>query len=160
MVITGNQLKDMVYKTVQTAWDPKWYGKKIALYYYHGRYVVSTVSNAKKQGVSSKYALFNMDGGIPQYDLSSYRLQDLCKVMHVSYNQQQYLYKTMIANGGIQPGTPFNAVKVDSKVEAFIAAIFPDIINNFYYNFVFKTTVRQWLTVLEKTYGGKINVNN
>lgn len=160
MVTTGTQFKDMVRKTIKAAWDPKWYGKKIALYYYHDRYVVSTVSNAEKQGVSLKYALFTMNGGIPQYDLSSYRLQDLCKLMHVSYNQQQYLYKTMLVNGGIQLGTPFNQVKVNPKVEAFIAAVFPDIINNFYYKFVFNVTVRQWLTVLEKAYGGKFNVNN
>lgn len=131
VIYMDKELVQATQKLVDYAWNQNLSGINVGLYLNEQHeYCIYTDSDAAQNGLNTADALIIIKGGIAQVDLVQFTLTQLCQKLQ--RNQLAYLYNTLISNKVIMPGTPANAIKVTPPVEAFIAALFPQVLDDFY----------------------------
>ncbi|QDR73617.1 hypothetical protein FOD75_11005 (plasmid) [Limosilactobacillus reuteri] len=117
---------------IDKAWHPSQYKNQFGVFKINDDYQILDFEGCRKHNISMSNALFTIDGGIKTRDLSSFSLIEFCRYFNATNAQINYIYNMLVKYGDFSSDVPIKNVKCDKEVISFIAALFPNWINNFY----------------------------
>lgn len=146
-----NSVVSAIESAVDMAWNPRMAGRSVFINRKGDKYIV-TLNKALNHSV----LVLKLDGGIQNVNLSNIHLEKFC-AMYLSQTMTSYLVRILLVNHVIDRNKPIDQVMITLDVEAFIAALFPNALTEFYEKVV-KTKIIEELKAQvlegEKIYAG------